>query len=101
MKVVNPNNESHTIGIVPRYYGFTDVVLTLSNLSKDEEEIVAFTSSVVAGVVDINFDFTFTERDKYTMKLTEGDEVVFRGQLFATEQATQDFEITVNYFSYE
>jgi len=101
MKVVNPNNASHTIGVIPRYYGFTGAVLTLSNLAKDEEEAVAFTSSVAGGVVEIVFDFAFTERDKYTLKLTEGTEVVYRCQLFATEQETQDFDITVNYYSYE
>ena len=100
MKVVNPNDASHTIGVVPRYYGFTGAVLTLSNLAKDEEEVVSHTELMVDGVVEIGFDFTFTERDKYTMKLTEGTEVIYRGQLFATDQETQDFDITVNYFTY-
>lgn len=100
MKVVNPNSATHIIGIVPRYYGFEGAVLTLTNLAKDYESVVAHTELLVAGVLEITFDFTFEERDKYTFKLMEGTEVIYRGQLFATEQDTQDFDITVNYYSY-
>jgi len=100
MKVVNPNNTTHIIGIIPRYYGFVDAVLTLSSLTDDKDEVVAYTSVLTEGVLSITFDYDFTERDKYTVKLIEIDEVVWRGQIFATEQETQDFDITENYFTY-
>jgi hypothetical protein len=101
MKVVNPDEASHTIGVIPRYYGFTGAILTLTSLAKDVNQVVSHTESVVDGVLTIGFDFDFIERDKYSIKLLEGTEVVYRGQLFATDQATQDFDITVNYYSYE
>jgi hypothetical protein len=101
MKVVNPDDTSHTIGVVPRYYGFTGAVLTLTSLAKDVDIVVSHTELMVSGVLTIGFDFDFIERDKYSIKLLEGTEVVYRGQLFATDQEPQDFDITVNYYSYE
>jgi hypothetical protein len=100
MNVVNPEDSSHVIAVIPRYYDFGETVLTLSN-SIDDDEIVTHTTSVTNGILSISFDFTFVERDKYDVKLTEGTEVVYRGKLFATEQEAQDFDITVNYISYE
>ena len=80
---------------------FYFAAFTLTNLAKGEDQVVTHTENLVSGVLEIGFDFTFTERDKYSMKLEEGTEVVYRGQLFATDQAPQDFDITVNYYSYE
>jgi len=99
MKVVNPNNTTHTIQIIPRYYDFGTTVLTLTSLGTSTN--VTHTATTTNGITEIEFDFDFTERDKYEIKLTEGTEIVYRGQLFATEQETQDFNITVNYISYE
>lgn len=101
MKVVNPNSTTHLIGIIPRYYGFGVTVLSLKNLSENVSDEVAHTIQMVSGFADITFDYAFNERDKYSITLTEGDEVVYRGLLFATDQETQDFDITKNYFSYE
>ena len=94
MKTVNPNDTTHIIGVIPRYYGFVDAVLTLSSLADNVDEAVAYTSVLTDGVLAITFDYTFIERDKYTVKLVEVNEVVWRGQIFATEQETQDFDIT-------
>jgi hypothetical protein len=100
MKVVDPNDTTHVIDIIPRYYGFVDAVLTLSSLADNVDEAVAYTSVLTNGVLAITFDYDFTERNKYTVKLIEIDEVVWRGQIFATDQATQDFDITKTYFTY-
>jgi len=99
-QVVDPNNTTHTIEVIPRYYDFTGAALTLTNLAKDFDQVVTHTESTTNGVLSIEFDFTFTERDKYTVKLEEGTDVVYRGQLFATDQESQDFDITVNYLTY-
>lgn len=100
MKVVSPDSGSHIIAVIPRYYGFADAVLTLSNLSKDVDEEVAHTEQLADGVLDISFDYAFNEGEKYTVKLMESNEVIWRGNLFATTQETQDFDITKNYYSY-
>lgn len=99
MKVVDPENTTHTIYVIPRYYDFDTTVLTLSSLGYSTN--VNHSTNTVNGLTEISFDFTFTERDKYEIKLSEGSEIVYRGQLFATEQETQDFDITVNYITYE
>lgn len=100
MKVVKPSDTTHTIYVIPRYYGFTDAVLTLSNLSKDINEVISHSSSVTNGILEIIFDYTFVEGDKFTMKLVEVDEVVNRSDIMATEQETQDFDVSKNYYTY-
>lgn len=101
MRVVKISETTHTIGIVPRYYDFSDAVLTLTNTATNESEVLEHTEVINAGVLDLGFTYQFKERDKFTIKLVEGSEVIYRGKLFATEQSPQEFDITVNYFSYE
>ena len=101
MKVVNPNDVSHLIGAIPRYYGFAGAVLTLTNETTKVETEVAYTEQIIAGVMELSFDFDFNEGDKFAIKLSEGTEIVYRGKLFATSQETQNFKNSVNYYSYE
>lgn len=99
MKVVSPDDTSHSITFIPRYYPTTGMVLTLINEVTKVESIVLNNNSVLDGIVTINFDFTFKERDQYNMIVSEL-EIVYRGDIFATSQATQDFDTTKNYISY-
>ena len=100
MRVVLPASASHTIAVVPRYYGFVGAVLTLTSLVKDVDAVVAHTENLVDGVLEISFDYDFDEGDRFTVKLMEADEVVWRGEIFATAQDVQNFDVSKNYYSY-
>lgn len=99
MKVVSPNDTTHTITFIPRYYPTTGMELKLINEVTKVETIVVNSPSVSNGIVSMEFDFTFAERDKYNMIVSELD-IVYRGDIFATSQAPQNFDITENYITY-
>jgi len=101
MKVVSPNDTSHTLTFIPRYYPTTAISFTLINEVTKVEETITTTNSVTDGILSVSFDYTFAERDKYNIKISEGNEIVYRGDLFCTEQEPQDFDITLNYITYE
>lgn len=101
MKVVNPANTTHSIKLVPRYYSSDTLTLLLINQTTKEQTTVAQTNTTVNGLTTFTFDFTFAERDKFTFKITDLNGVIFRGDIFATSQATQDFNILDNYYTYE
>lgn len=100
MKVVLPSDTSHSITFIPRYYPTGAISLTLINEVTKVETVVPNANSTLDGITTIDFDFTFKERDKYNMKVTEGTNIVYRGDIFATEQTPQDFDITKGYITY-
>ena len=100
MKVVDPNNLSHSIELIPRTYQ-ENVVLDLYNEVTKVETTVANTSSFLDGIFTINFDFTFAENDKYQIKISKGTEIIYRGKLIATTQEPQKYKLTKDLFYYE
>ena len=101
MKVVNPNNTTHTIELIPRYYSTDTLTFLLTNETTKAQTEVSQTNTNVNGLISFTFDFTFSERDKYTVKITDVSGVVYRGNIFATDQESQDFNILENYYIYE
>lgn len=99
MKVVNPNDTNHTIELIPREYK-EDVVLDLYNEATKEETTVVNVSSVLDGIFSINFDFSFSENDKYQIKVSKDSEVLYRGKLIATSQLPQDYKLTKDLYFY-
>lgn len=99
MKVVNPNNTTHVIRLIPRAY-IEPIVLELYNETTQIETIVPNSIVVTDGIISITFDFTFSEGDKYQIKLSNGTEILYRGKLFATTQQPQQYKITEGLYYY-
>jgi len=83
MKVVNPNNTTHTIELVPRIYPLGTIELELYNETTKVTTVVDNTFLVTDGVLTLDFDFTFVESDKFQFKLTSGTDIAYRGKLIA------------------
>jgi hypothetical protein len=98
MKVVNPNDTEHTLQLIPRFYPTDTLVFSLYNeftkISTDVDNIYVVTD----GNLFITFDFDFEDNSKYQIKITENDEVVYRGKLIATTQTPQDYKLTNNVY---
>ncbi len=101
MKVVNPDNTSHSFLFVPRYYDFNELELVLTNPATGVTTEVANTNVTHDGFTNISFDFTFANNDKYEVVIKEEDEIVYRGKLIATDQATQSYKLTAGFYRYE
>ena len=91
MNVVNPENTTHTLILIPRYYLCGTVDLYLYNESTQVETNVTNLYLVENGYLTISFDFTFLERDKYQYKLVSDSDVMYRGLIFATSQEVDNY----------
>ena len=99
MNVVNPNNISHEIQVIPRFYPTDELVFTLYNEATQIETDVIYL--VENGVLTFTFDFNFTDGQKFQFKILEGTEIVYRGKLIATTQETQGYLTDKNEYYYE
>ncbi len=101
MKVVNPNDATHTIRLIPRFYPKGSVTIYLYNEANKDVYSEIITLSEADGYLSIDaITYTFEEGDKYQIKITEGSEVVYRGKIFATEQEPQEYSQTEDLYYY-
>lgn len=100
MKVLNPNNTSHSFTLYPRFYPTNTLSMVITKEGYNTTETVVPTYSISSGVMTLNFDLTGVEQDRFTFKLTENDVIVFRGDIFFTTQETQDFKLTKDTYIY-
>ena len=101
MKVIDPTDTTHELKIVPRYYPIGALVVTLKNEITKTEYTPANTYRILDGFLYSAFTYTFTNKDRYQIKITEGTEVVYRGKIFVTTQTPQDYKITDGIYYYE
>lgn len=101
MKVVNPNNTSHTLYIIPRTYTYASLTLELYNEETKVSELVDNEFSINDGILSIGFNFDFIEGQKFQIKISEESNIVYRGKLIATDQNTQNFKASNELYYYE
>ena len=101
MKIVLPTDTNHNIDFIPRFYPTGAIDLYLTNVSTKVEVLVASTYIIQNGFVFLNFDKTFSDGQKYRIKITEGSNIVFRGKLLVTTQDTQEYKLTKGKYYYE
>lgn len=100
MKIVDFNNTNHTIRLVPRFYPSTTISVQLNNEVNGQSYATACTYVYENGFLDINFDFVFTSKDKFSFKLIENNNVVYRGKIFSTIEETQNYKQSTNLYEY-
>lgn len=100
MKVVNPNNTTHEIKIIPRINPMGILIFELYNEQKKEKFLPIFTGLFEDGYLTLTFDFTFTENQTFQIKIYN-DIVYYRGKLIATSQNTQNFKASNENYYYE
>jgi hypothetical protein len=102
MKVVNPNVRIKTISLIPR---FNDVeafdLLLINETTKEETTFFIDNYSYQNGILVFGVDFAMNEGDKYELKLSILNEVLYRGKIFSTAQEPQDFDLTKDLYIYE
>ena len=102
MKVINPNNQINEIKLIPR---FNDVesfdLLLINETTKEQTTFFISNYTYEDGILVFDLDFETNEGDKYELKLSILNEVLYRGKIFATEQETQDFDLTKDLYIYE
>lgn len=100
MKVLLPTNTTHTIVLEPRFYPSDVLSLEIVKEGYNTTETVTPTYSVLNGVMSLVFDLEGVEQDRFSIKLTENNNVVYRGKLFFTSQEIEDFKLTKDTYIY-
>jgi len=98
---VYPINTEHTLLLIGRYDTSKAIVLVLYNEATQEETTPASTYELLNGIMSVTFDFAFVENDKYQVKISDVDGIIYRGKLIATSQQPQEFKQTNELYYYE
>ena len=100
MKILLPTETNHTIKLEPRYYplGELSMIITKEGYNTTQEVTPTYVNNY--GVVDLTFDLVGEEQDRFSITVTENDEIVYRGNLFFTSQTPQDFKLTKDTYIY-
>ena len=106
MKIVNPETSINEIKFIPRNNSVSSFELELINETTKDEFFFLITPTYVNGVVSFDLNFNFTEGDKYEFKcfqqgLSELENVIYRGKIFATTQEPQNYELSKDLYYYE
>lgn len=103
MKVVDFNDSSHTISMIPRYDVSGDLNLYLYKESDETETTFSVvTYTYTNGIMEITFTHTFTEDERYQLKVaTSGGTIAYRGKLIATDQTPEDYILANDLYFYE
>ena len=81
MKVINKENTTHTISFIPRFYTENEVTFELKNEFTRDKIIIENIYSITNGVITIFFDYTFTQKDKFQIKINDTENIIYRGKL--------------------
>jgi hypothetical protein len=100
MKVLLPTNTTHTVKLEPRFYPTDVLSLAITKEGLNVLTTVVPTYSNSNGVISLTFDLVGVEQDRFSIKLTENNIVVYRGKLFFTSQTVEDFKLTKNTYIY-
>jgi len=100
MKVLLPSFTTHTITTEPRFFPTLALDMELKNEATGVITNVVPSYVTAFGVTKFTFDLTGAESDRYSVKITQGSEVVYRCKLFFTEQTPQDYKVTKGLYNY-
>lgn len=101
MRVINPNDESHTITFVPRDYNIGTTTMTIINEGDKSETEASHVISNDGNYMYVIFDLIVSEGSKYSFKITDESSVVYRGRIIVTDQEPQEYDPTTKYYVYE
>ncbi|WP_439133017.1 hypothetical protein [Polaribacter sp.] len=101
MKVILPENTTHTIKLIPRFEPTENNLLmkvTKEGYNEVTEQVCTYT--LTNGLMSLTFDLTGVKQDRFAFDLYNDNELIYKGKVFFTAQNPQDFNITENVYTY-
>jgi hypothetical protein len=101
--VDSENNTTHTVILIPRFKEVGEsMTMDLYNEETQVSEAVDIEYTFLDGYLTLTFEYAFIEGQKFQIKLTEDNVILFRGKLMVTSQTPQTFKATNGlYITYE
>ena len=107
MKIVNPNLATNEIKLIPRLDVSSTLNLELINEgTKDTFNKIIFAYTYLNGILSFDLEHDFNEGESYSFKFYRfnfgsSDTIFYRGNIFATTQEAQDYQLTKDLYFYE
>lgn len=103
MDIFNPENTTHTLKIIPRFYPDGQITVNLKDEKTKEVTSFTLTPTVTDGYMYIDIEHEFSDNTNFQIEIKSVEDVVYRGKLFVTNQAgdTQAYKISKDIFTYE
>ncbi len=109
MKVFDINIQEHTIILIPRFYPTSTINVnvykegsnTVYNKILSSEDYIINNGYLSFILSESMFIELLCNNCKYEIKITENDNVVYRGKAIATNQNTEDYKLTKDVYIYE
>ena len=100
--IVDYNNTTHTLKIVPRYNTCNILTLTIKDSVLGTSTDITPTYRYMNGKLSFTFDYTFTDESRYQVYITDTstEEIVYRGEFISTTQDTQKYQLTKDKYYY-
>ena len=99
--VVNTNNTSHLLKVTPRLFPCTDIEIHITDSFRKTIDIVSPTYWEDNNLLNLSFDYTFTDESNYQIKITDENlDIVFRGEILSTTQEAQTYSLTNNRYKW-
>lgn len=95
MKVLDFNNTSHSVTLIPREMPSGSIVLRL-----DGQDDINCNYVVNNGYLIITFEYTFFDKDRYGFSIIEGSEIIYRGKIYVTDQETQNYKQSLDLYEF-
>lgn len=97
MVVLNPNDSTHIISVLPRVYNLDyPHVFNIYNEDTKEDILGDLNGTFLNnGYVVYDLKLSVSEGDSYSVKIVQEttDEIIWRGKMFATSQVPQNYNI--------
>ncbi len=104
MHVVKTTDTNIVLKVIPRNNDYDNAVLELIN--EETKEVLTPITSIsdnysVNGTLAVDFTYTFSEFQRFSIKLSNENGVIYRGKLICIDENTQDFKQIDKYYTYE
>jgi hypothetical protein len=93
MIVIDPNDASHDLRVIPRVYNNNANTITLYDENRRTTSTPSNVKAISNGYATYTLSLTVVEGDSFSVKIVEGSTVIWRGRIFATDQTTQSYQI--------
>ena len=105
MKILNFVTFTQTIKFIPRFYPESiNLDFEFYNESTRETTTESSEYDTINGYITYTFSNisrSYKNNETIQFKVLDGEDVVYRGKLFATTQETQEYKLTKGLYDYE
>ena len=100
--IINPSDTDHTLKVVPRFYPCNHIKVIIKDTTTGIELTEPSKYRKIGNKLSFDFSLTCIEETRYQITLSDNDtnEVIYRGIMIATNQDTQEYQLTKDKFYY-